>query len=388
MLSALAGFSLVLLMVFISLKLRVRLHARIKGEAVSIGGVTISIRDFFVDSMHSIARAGEERVRGLLIMGCVLGIFTMACITLAAIPYSGIIAFSSGTFSIHSARTGLGLLFIMAMLPLIRYLPRLAKLLTCEEPSPIEGDNFSELIAIEIALLLAAISLFMMADSFDLQRIIAEQGRMPWMWNVVRQPIAFLIFVIAFLFRMGKPGSCVGEQSSILPLMSHIHLLVLSTILAVLFFGGWQIPVASAAGIAENALPIVVIAWPLIGVILTALGAWKLFCIRGGKIFGKKSLREGLPPIIAGLIVFGLFIFFGDWALPIWVPSAILIILQILSITIKMLLIYSAMVYLGFKMPNKYYKAVLGHAWSIILPVAIINIFATAGAIYFINGGW
>ena len=381
--SVAANFAVVLLMISVSLRLRVGVSELLCGDSGSPCGEMGSIRKSSIDLVGMLFEKGPNRIQGLVLVGSAFCVFIVACMILAVIPYTGIMmSDGGGHFSIRSVQMSVGLIYIMALIPFLAYMPKFVNLFIKDDSLCVD-DGLGDMAAVELAVLFAAISLFMVSGSFDLQRVIVSQGPLPWMWNIVRQPVAFVLFAIVFLLRMGRE---VMEDRHFLSLFTdHLHMLVASTALAVLFFGGWQIPFINSGDIVANAVPIAVVGWPLISVILCAIGAWKLFCICDGQVFGRASLIAGLPWVFVGLVLFGLFIVFGDWALPSCVPSMMFVVLQLISITVKTLLIYSAMVYVRWRLPVRCWSGMLNNAWCVILPLSVVNVLITATVLLFLT---
>jgi len=118
----------------------------------------------------------------------------------------------------------------------------------------------AQLISYEIPMLLAALGVVLTAQSMDLTRIMdAQQGT----WNVVKQPLGFVIFSIAVLAEMNRSPFDLPEAESELvagymteysgmkfgfvQLAEYSVLLVGSYLVAALFLGGWWMPFLGAS---------------------------------------------------------------------------------------------------------------------------------------------
>lgn len=134
----------------------------------------------------------------------------------------------------------------------------------------------SQMISYEIAMGLSIISILMMTGTLSLRGIVEQQhgfidwsGSIPWLsWNVFKQPLAFLIFLIcAFAETNRVPfdlpeceseliGGYNTEYSSMklgfYLFAEYINMFISSALIALLFFGGFNYPgmdwVASSLG--------------------------------------------------------------------------------------------------------------------------------------------
>ncbi len=72
----------------------------------------------------------------------------------------------------------------------------------------------AQVISYALTLGLAAAAVFVVAGSFDLGAIIADQGAEPWRWNLVRQPLAFLLFATAMFAETNRLPFDLPEAES------------------------------------------------------------------------------------------------------------------------------------------------------------------------------
>jgi NADH-quinone oxidoreductase subunit H len=123
--------------------------------------------------------------------------------------------------------------------------------------------------------------------------MVQGQGASPWTWNAFRNPALFLAFgLILFACfpearrpRARLPEADVDEPRVRGGLMYYVewgHLLVVSTLVAMTFLGGWRLPGASPAP--ESLL------WPALGAVLLQVKCW---AVVGAVI----ALRWALPRV-------------------------------------------------------------------------------------------
>jgi NADH-quinone oxidoreductase subunit H len=114
------------------------------------------------------------------------------------------------------------------------------------------------MVSYEIGLSLAVVTVFMTTGGYDPSEVISAQGHLPWAWNIVRQPLGFLVFFtcmfaetnrLPFDFAEGESEIVAGFNTefgsmkySLLALAEYSHVMTASALIATLYFGGWQVP--------------------------------------------------------------------------------------------------------------------------------------------------
>jgi NADH-quinone oxidoreductase subunit H len=114
----------------------------------------------------------------------------------------------------------------------------------------------SQMVSYEVAMGLSMIALLMMTGSLSLREISAQQAGMNW--NVFYQPVSFLIFLIcAFAETNRTPFDLAECESELIGgyhteyssmkmgfylFAEYANMFISSTILAILFFGGYNYP--------------------------------------------------------------------------------------------------------------------------------------------------
>jgi NADH-quinone oxidoreductase subunit H len=187
----------------------------------------------------------------------------------------------------------------------------------------------SQMISYEIAMGLALIALIMQTGTLNIGEIVTQQSGS--VWNVVLQPLSFLIFLIcAFAETNRAPfdmpeceteliGGYHTEYSSmklgLFLFAEYINMFVSSALISCLFFGGYNIPFQEALGLD---------------------GAW-LSLLQFGFLMSK--------------IIF--FIFFFMW--------------------------------IRWTLPRFRYDQLMNLGWKVLLPLALLNIVAT-GVVMWFNG--
>lgn len=110
-------------------------------------------------------------------------------------------------------------------------------------------------VAYEIPLLLTAMSIILMAGSFQPSVIIAQQGMV---WNIFLQPLAFLLFIICGTAETNRAPFDIPEAESelvagfhteysgmrfaIFFLAEYTNMFIVSAVATIFFLGGWHGP--------------------------------------------------------------------------------------------------------------------------------------------------
>lgn len=114
----------------------------------------------------------------------------------------------------------------------------------------------AQMISYELALGIVLVSIIMMSGSLSLRSIVDAQAGL---WNVVRQPVAFVLFLICALAEINRTPFDMPEAESELAcgfnieyssmkfamffMAEYAHMVALSGIITCLFLGGWHGPV-------------------------------------------------------------------------------------------------------------------------------------------------
>ncbi len=114
----------------------------------------------------------------------------------------------------------------------------------------------SQMVSYEVAMGLSIIALLMMTQTLSLREISAQQSE--WHWNVLYQPLSFLIFLICSFAETNRTPFDLAECESELIggyhteyssmkmgfylFAEYANMFISSTVLAILFFGGYNYP--------------------------------------------------------------------------------------------------------------------------------------------------
>jgi NADH-quinone oxidoreductase subunit H len=121
----------------------------------------------------------------------------------------------------------------------------------------------SQMISYELAMGLALIALLMLTGSLRLSVIVSQQSEGMFNWNVMYQPLGFIIFFICALAECNRTPFDLPEAENELNFGYHqeyssmklgfylfaeyINMFVSGVVMATLFFGGYDIPFVNEA---------------------------------------------------------------------------------------------------------------------------------------------
>jgi NADH-quinone oxidoreductase subunit H len=179
-----------------------------------------------------------------------------AIILLSVIPFGPPITIFGRKINLYLANPSIGILFVLGFSTLGSYGNILGGWSSGNKYGYMGGLRGSAMIiSYEISMAFAVISIIMITGSFSIVDMVNAQTGV---WNIFKQPIAFLVFLISGIaelnrtpFDMPEAESelCCGynvEYSSmkfaLFFLAEYIHMIVFASLVATLFLGGWHGP--------------------------------------------------------------------------------------------------------------------------------------------------
>ncbi len=212
----------------------------------------------------------------LFIVGPSLAILT-ACIGSAVIPWGQKLTIGSRVIDLQVTDINVGILYIFGVVSLGVYGIMIGGWASNNKYSLLGAIRAaSQNISYEIAMGLSIIALLMLTGTLSL-REIAEQQHGFWSngwftWNVFRQPLGFIIFIIcAFAETNRSPfdlpecetelvGGYHTEYSSMklgfYLFAEYINMFISSAVMATLYFGGYNFPFMHHLGLSDNLVTI------------------------------------------------------------------------------------------------------------------------------------
>ena len=202
----------------------------------------------------------------LFILGPTLAM-TLALMTGAVIPWSSNFMWGDKVITPLIADVNIGFLYILGVLSLGVYGMLIGAWASNNKWSLMGGlRGASQIISYEIPLGLALLTVLMITGSLRLDDILAQQ--MDGYWNIVLQPLGFIIFLICTFAETNRTpfdlpeaeneliGGYHSEYSSMklgfFLFAEYVNIFISSVILATLYFGGYDIPFVNDAQLAES----------------------------------------------------------------------------------------------------------------------------------------
>jgi len=182
-----------------------------------------------------------------------------ALMTFAIIPFGSDITMFGRNIPLQVADINVGILYILALTSIGVYGLVLAGWSSNSKYPLIGGLRSSaQLISYELAMGLAIVSIVLLVGSLRLNDIISQQQGHFLSWNVFKQPLAFIIFLIAVYAETNRlpfdfteaeqelVGGYHTEYSSMKFAMffmaEYANMITGAALTVTLFFGGWDVP--------------------------------------------------------------------------------------------------------------------------------------------------
>lgn len=258
-------------------------------------------------------------------------IFVPAMLNLAVVPFGGSITISGREVSLQVADLDVGILYFVALASLGVYGIVLAGWSSNNKYSLLGGVRASaQMISYELAIGLSIVVMLMLYGTLKLSGIVEAQGA--WSeWGIARQPLAFLMFLVASYAEANRlpfdlpeaEGELVagyhteygGFKFALFFVAEYVNMFVSSSLLVTIFLGGWQ--------------------WP--GLDVAAL---------------HPLLRAVLPPLIFGAKT-GVFLFLFIWV--------------------------------RWTLPRFRYDQLMNLGWKVFVPVGLVNILVTGSLVLWLS---
>ena len=202
----------------------------------------------------------------LFILGPCIAMLT-ACMTGVVIPWSTPITIDGVSYPLQITDINIGILYVFGVVSIGVYGIMIGGWASNNKFSLMAAlRGASQAISYELAMGLSLIAVLMLSGSLSLGDIVKQQ-QAGW-WNIVYQPLGFLIFFICALAECNRTPFDLPEAENELNFGYHqeyssmklgfylfaeyINMFVSSVIMATLFFGGYDIPFFNEATLSPN----------------------------------------------------------------------------------------------------------------------------------------
>lgn len=210
----------------------------------------------------------------LFIMGPALAMLT-AVMTSAVVPWGDKVQLFGRDISLQIADVNIGVLFVFGVVSLGVYGIMIGSWASNNKYSLMGGLRAaSQIISYELAMGISLISLLMFTGSLSLKEMVLQQQS--GHWNIVYQPLGFLIFLVCAFAECNRTpfdlpeaeneliGGYHTEYSSMklgfYLFAEYINMFISSVIMSTLFFGGYDMPFVNEANFTPNIAALIGIA--------------------------------------------------------------------------------------------------------------------------------
>ena len=261
-----------------------------------------------------------------------------ALMTIAVIPFGPPVTIAGRPIPLQIADLNVGILYIFALSGMAVYGVILAGW-SSNSKYPLLGGlrSSAQMLSYEVSMGLSVIGVIMVFRSVQLSQITVAQGELLFgilpKWGVFVQPLGFLLFLVAvyaeanrtpFDLPEGESEIVAGFHTeygsfkfSMFMMAEYFHMVVGSLVLSTMFFGGWQFPYLADSG----------------------------FLLPGGIGFA--------------------------------LPAAVVFCLRITALVVKVVFFAWLFIWVRWTIPRFRYDQVMRLGWKVMLPLSLLNIFAT-----------
>ena len=203
----------------------------------------------------------------LFILGPCMAMLT-AMMTGAVVPWGNKIEIFGREVGLQIADINIGILYVFGVVSMGVYGIMIGGWASNNKFSLIAAvRGASQIISYELAMGLSLIALLMLSGSLSMKTIV-EQQVSSGVWNVVYQPLGFLIFLVCAFAETNRTPFDLPEAENELNFGYHqeyssmklgfylfaeyINMFISSAIIATLFFGGYDLPFVNEASLAAK----------------------------------------------------------------------------------------------------------------------------------------
>lgn len=199
--------------------------------------------------------------RFLFLLGPALAMI-VALVTSTVVPWGAPVVTSSGTIPLQVADVDMGILIVFSVVSVGVYGIMIGGWASNNKFSLLAAiRGASQMVSYELPMSLALIAILFMTGSLQMSEIVAYQVKHGW--NVVYQPLGFLLFFICALAECNRTPFDLAEAENELNFGYHqeyssmklgfylfaeyINMFVSSAVMATLFLGGYDLPFVNEA---------------------------------------------------------------------------------------------------------------------------------------------
>ncbi|MEI7959824.1 MAG: NADH-quinone oxidoreductase subunit NuoH [Chitinophagaceae bacterium] len=209
---------------------------------------------------------------------------TASLMTCAVIPWGSAVEVFGRKVELQIADVNIGILYVFAVVSMGVYGIMIGGWASNNKFSLMSALRAaSQAISYELAMGLALIALLMSTGTLSLKTIVEQQVAGHW-WNVVYQPLGFLIFFITAMAECNRTPFDLPEAENELNFGYHqeyssmklgfylfaeyINMIMSSAIMASMYFGGYDLPFFNESSVAPNIAALIGVGTLLIKIVL------------------------------------------------------------------------------------------------------------------------
>src|SRR3954468_5306015 len=208
----------------------------------------------------------------LFILGPALAMLA-ALMTCAVIPWGDRLQFGNTIVPLQIADVNIGILYIFGVVSLGVYGIMIGGWASNNKFSLLAAlRGASQAISYELAMGISFIALLFITGSLSMRTIVEEQMK-SGIWNIIYQPVGFLIFLVCAFAECNRTPFDLPEAESELNMGYHqeyssmklgfylfaeyINMFISSAVMATLFFGGYDVPFLDESKLDPNVAAII-----------------------------------------------------------------------------------------------------------------------------------
>ncbi|HLH16013.1 MAG TPA: NADH-quinone oxidoreductase subunit NuoH [Bryobacteraceae bacterium] len=299
---------------------------------------------------------------------------TMALLSISVIPFGPTIEVAGYKTWMQLTDLNIGVLFVLAVSSIGVYGIAFAGWASNNKYALLGGLRSSaQMISYELPMTIAIAAPLLISNTLDLRMLVGTQAGGIWHWNLIRggQIVSFIVFLIAAFAETNRVPFDLPEAENELVagfhteyssmkfaaffMAEYANMITVSAMATLLFLGGWEAPWDAKYGS---------------GWVPTAIFALAGFvALYHGINPPRKRDRLTFPAF--GVVFLGIAVLFQipmlqEWILPLFWFAA------------KTGAILFAFIWVRGTLPRFRYDQLMGFAWKFLLPVAMLNLVATA----------
>lgn len=209
----------------------------------------------------------------LFILGPSIAMIT-ALMAGVLIPWGSTLIINGVEYSLQITDINIGILYVFGVVSIGVYGIMIGGWASNNKYSLLGAIRASaQMISYELAMGISIIALIMMTQTLSLGEIVNQQAGGDWnFWNVVYQPLGFIIFIVCAFAECNRApfdlpecetelvGGYHTEYSSMklgfYMFAEYINMFISSAVLSTLYFGGYNFPFMNDLGLSHNAITI------------------------------------------------------------------------------------------------------------------------------------